>query len=282
MGKVVFVPGASGSFGALTARALADAGHTVYAGISRITNHNADITRELREHARRNSADLRPVELEVEDRRSVDSVVRAATAEAGRIDVVVHTTAPAVFGPAESFTPYQLSQIYDLNVLSSQRVNRAVLPQMRQRRSGLLIWMGNFLPCAAAPYLAPYFAARAALDLLARSYAAELTPFGIDTHVLVPPSLPSDAGEPAGLVHPDDIRTAEAYEELCAGVMRRAKQWLAHSGLADAELTRAVIAVVENPKAAVPLSEENATLSPGELRRSLDLDDPEQPQERDI
>ena len=45
------------------------------------------------------------------------------------------------FGPSEAFTPEQLAELYDVNVLSTQRVNRAALPHMRKRRDGLLLWI---------------------------------------------------------------------------------------------------------------------------------------------
>ena len=54
----------------------------------------------------------------------------------GRIDVVVHNAGHMVFGPAEAFTPEQFAQLYDINVLSTQRVNRAALPYMRRQRRG--------------------------------------------------------------------------------------------------------------------------------------------------
>ncbi|HEV3196574.1 MAG TPA: SDR family NAD(P)-dependent oxidoreductase, partial [Bryobacteraceae bacterium] len=46
------------------------------------------------------------------------------------IDVLIHNAGHMVFGPAEAFTPNQLAELYDINVLSTQRVNRAVLPHL--------------------------------------------------------------------------------------------------------------------------------------------------------
>ena len=47
------------------------------------------------------------------------------------------------FGPAEAFTPEQLAQLYDVNVLGTQRVNRAALPHMRKQGRGLLVWVSS-------------------------------------------------------------------------------------------------------------------------------------------
>src|SRR6266487_3747900 len=49
----------------------------------------------------------------------------------------------ASYCPAEAFTPEQLAELYDINVLSTQRVNRVALPQMRKQRQGLLIWVSS-------------------------------------------------------------------------------------------------------------------------------------------
>src|SRR3954463_7303463 len=128
MSKIVIVTGASSGFGALTSRALADAGYVVYAGIRETGGRNAPAVADARAYAEDHDADLRTVELDVSDQASVDAAVAAVIEETGAIDVVVHNAGHMVLGPSESFTPEQLAQIYDTNVLSTQRVNRAVLP----------------------------------------------------------------------------------------------------------------------------------------------------------
>jgi NAD(P)-dependent dehydrogenase (short-subunit alcohol dehydrogenase family) len=89
--------------------------------------------------------------------------------------------------PREAFTPEQLAELYDINVLSTQRVNRAALPQLRRQKHGLIIWVSSS-SCAGGtpPYLAPYFAAKAGMDAMAVVYARELTRWGIETSIVVP------------------------------------------------------------------------------------------------
>ena len=68
----------------------------------------------------------------------------------------MHNAGHMVFGPAESFTPEQLAELYDVNVLSTQRVNRAVLPQMRNQKQGLLVWISSSSSAGGTPpYLSP-------------------------------------------------------------------------------------------------------------------------------
>jgi NAD(P)-dependent dehydrogenase (short-subunit alcohol dehydrogenase family) len=106
--------------------------------------------------------------MDVSDQASVDGAVAAVLAEARRIDVVIHNAGHMVLGPTEAFTREQVAAVYDTNVLSTQRVNRAVLPSMREQRDGLVLWVGSSSSRGGTPpYLGPYFAAKAAEDALA-------------------------------------------------------------------------------------------------------------------
>lgn len=256
MPYVALVTGASSGFGALTARALADAGHTVYAGIRQTTGRNAPAVADAQAYADRNGVALRTVELDVSGQESVDAAVAAITAEAGRIDVVVHNAGHMVLGPTESFTPEQIAEIYDTNVLSTQRVNRAVLPQMRARRDGLLLWVGSSSTYGGTPpYLGPYFGAKAAMDHLAKSYAVELSRFGIDTAIVVPGSFTSGTNHFAHAMHPEDTASAEAYDTFYAGLMEDVGKRLAALAPADAdvrEVARAIVRIVDTPKGERP------------------------------
>jgi NADP-dependent 3-hydroxy acid dehydrogenase YdfG len=119
MPKTIVLTGASSGFGAMTARALADAGHTVYGGIRDTAGRNQAAVADAAEYARTKSVSLRTVEMDVSDQRSVDAAVASVLAEAGRIDVVIHNAGHMVLGPAEAFTPEQLVEIYDVNTVST-------------------------------------------------------------------------------------------------------------------------------------------------------------------
>ena len=76
------------------------------------------------------------LELDVTDQNSVDGAIAAALEEAGDLDVVINNAGIAALGVTEAFTPDQFEQIFAVNVSGVVRVNRAVLPTMRRRRSG--------------------------------------------------------------------------------------------------------------------------------------------------
>jgi NAD(P)-dependent dehydrogenase (short-subunit alcohol dehydrogenase family) len=251
MGKIVLVTGASGGFGASAARALAASGHTVYAAISPDADLKGTAAAEMQDYARRHSLSLRAVWLEGNDQRSVDAAVAEVSDDAGQIDVVIHSPGRIALGPAEAFTPYRLSQLYDENVLSSQRVNRAVLPEMRERRDGLLVWVGPAAPEGARPYLGQFFAARAAADHLARSYAVELASFGIETSIV---TASAHVCGRASLIYPVDAETMAAYQDLLPGPLDRADRWLARLTPDVTSAAGAVVTLVDAPKGARPFS----------------------------
>ena len=187
MKKVIVITGASSGFGRLSANALAKAGHTVYASMRDTDGRNAPQVEALATFAKENDVDLRTIELDVASQSSADAAIQKIVSDNGRLDVVIHNAGHMVFGPAEAFTPEQLAELYDVNVLSTQRVNRAALPQLRKQRNGLVVWVSSS-SCAGGtpPYLAPYFAAKAGMDALAVVYARELTRWGIETSIIVP------------------------------------------------------------------------------------------------
>jgi NAD(P)-dependent dehydrogenase (short-subunit alcohol dehydrogenase family) len=211
--KIILVTGASSGFGRLTAEALARAGHTVYASMRDVAGRNAANAAEMAQASTREGVDLRALELDVQSEPSANQAIETIIGESGRIDVVVHNAGHMMFGPAESFTPEQFAQQYDVNVLGTQRVNRAVLPHMRAAKQGLLVWVSSSSSAGGTPpYLAPYFAAKAAMDALAVQYARELSRWGIETSIVVPGAFTKGtnhflhAGKPA-----DEARLAE-YE----------------------------------------------------------------------
>jgi len=156
---------------------------------------------------------LRAIELDVGSEQSADAAVAKVVAEQGRLDVVIHNAGHMVFGPAEAFTPEQLAELYDINVLSTQRVNRAALPQLRKQGKGLLIWVSSSSSAGGTPpYLAPYFAAKAGMDAMAVVYARELTRWGIETSIIVPGAFTGGTNHFGHSGSPVDVARVAEYE----------------------------------------------------------------------
>ncbi|GGG24219.1 short-chain dehydrogenase/reductase [Rhodococcoides trifolii] len=256
MNKVIVVTGASSGFGAMTVRHLADAGHTVFAGMRNTTTRNSGAVDDALAYAAQHDVDLRTVEMDVSSQPSVDTAITSVIEEVGQLDVVVHNAGHMVLGPTEAFTPDELAEVYDTNVLSTQRVNRAALPHLRERGDGLLVWVGSSSARGGTPpYLGPYFAAKAAMDSLAVSYAAEVARFGIETSIVVPGSFTTGTNHFARAGHASDADVAADYDVRYPGLMDQVSQRLAELAPAEqdpTEVARAIVRVVDTGKGQRP------------------------------
>jgi NAD(P)-dependent dehydrogenase (short-subunit alcohol dehydrogenase family) len=256
MSKTVIITGAGSGFGALTARRLADAGHTVYAAMRNTTSRNAERVADAKAYATEHNVDLRTVELDVLSQQSADTAVNTVLAEAGRLDVIIHNAGHMVTGPTEAFTPEELAAVYDTNVLGTQRVNRAALPHLRAQEYGLVLWIGSTSTRGGTPpYLAPYFAAKAAMDSLAVSYAAELARFNIETSIIVPGSFTTGTNHFLTGGHPAEQTVIPDYEARYAGLMDQVSERLAALAPADADVAQvaeAIVQVIDTPHGTRP------------------------------
>jgi NAD(P)-dependent dehydrogenase (short-subunit alcohol dehydrogenase family) len=257
MKNVIVITGASSGFGALAARALAGAGHTVYASMRETTARNAPRVKEVDEYAAEHGVSLRAIELDVASQASSDAAIEKIMADNGRLDVVVHNAGHMVFGPAEAFAVEQLAEAYDTNVLSTQRVNRSALPHLRAQGSGLLMWVSSSSARGGTPpFLSPYFAAKAAMDSLAVSYAAELTPAGIETSIVVPGAFTSGTNHFKNAGSPHDTARAAAYQRgAYLGFAEKIQRGLAAAVPPDANVSAvadAIVRVVNMPAGTRP------------------------------
>ncbi|MBB4840946.1 NAD(P)-dependent dehydrogenase (short-subunit alcohol dehydrogenase family) [Sphingomonas kyeonggiensis] len=247
MKEVILVTGASSGFGLLTAQALAKAGHTVYASMRETEGRNAPQVAAVAAYAKEHGIDLRTVELDVASDDSVKAGIAKVVADNGKLDVIVHNAGHMSFGPAEAFTAEQFAQLYDINVLSTQRVNRAALPQLRKQGRGLLVWVSSSSSRGGTPpFLSPYFAAKAAMDSLAVSYASEVSRWGIETSIVVPGAFTKGTNHFAHAGAPADKGVQAEYDNgPYAGVADQALKGLAALEPADADAAEVAVEIVK-------------------------------------
>ena len=257
MKQVILITGASSGFGKLAAEAFAKAGHTVFASLRETTGRNAPVVAEYAKSAQDHQVDLRTVELDVSSEDSAKAAVAEVVKQAGRLDVVVHNAGHMTFGPLEAYTPEQIASEYDVNVVSTQRVNRAVLPIMRQQKSGLLIWNSSSSAAGGTPpLLGPYFAAKAGMDALAVAYAKELTRWGIETSIVVPGAFTKGTNHFAHASAPADKGINAVYErEPFLGFSEQVKKAFASIVPEDADVAKVaevMVNIVNAPRGQRP------------------------------
>ena len=208
MPKRILITGTSTGFGRDTAERLARRGDYVFATMRDVSGRNAPHREALERLASQEGLRLRVLELDVTNQTSVDSAIAAALKEAGDLDVVINNAGIAAIGVTEAFTPDQFEQIFAVNVHGVVRVNRAVLPSMRQRRSGLLVHVSSGAGRVTIPALAAYCASKYALEAVADAYRYELLPFGVDS-ILIEPGVYRTGIHDRWIYPADSARIAE-------------------------------------------------------------------------
>ncbi|MFJ1253301.1 SDR family oxidoreductase [Cupriavidus sp. CuC1] len=217
--QVIVVTGAGTGIGKLSAQALAEAGHIVYATMRDVQGRNRDRADELRALAKSRHIQLHPLELDVLSQESADAAAAAIVREQGRIDVVMQNAGHLVVGPAEAFTPEEMMRVFDTNLFGAQRVNRAALPYLRKQEAGLMLWVSSTTTKGGfPPFMGPYGAAKAAMDSLAVTLAYEIARFGIETSIVVPGAFTRGTAHFPSAGKPADSATAAAYRRY-DGVM---------------------------------------------------------------
>jgi NAD(P)-dependent dehydrogenase (short-subunit alcohol dehydrogenase family) len=212
--SVVMITGAATGIGNLTAHALADAGHVVYASMRDTDSRNAERAERLVAEGRDRGVDLRVVELDVLSQESAHAAVDAVLAEAGRLDVVVHNAGHMSLGYLEAFTVEELAHQFDVNAFSVQRVNRAALPHLRERGEGTLVYVGSTTTASVPPFMGPYVAAKFAFDALAQLTSYEVAPLGIETVIVMPGAFTHGTEHFPNATRPEDEEIAAAYAVL--------------------------------------------------------------------
>ena len=180
----VLVTGSSSGFGRRTAQTLARRGHHVFASMRGIDGKNAEAAETMRRWAATENAHLEVVELDITDQATIDEAIRHVLASAGRIDVVVNNAASATAGLLEAFSLDEVRASFETVAFGALRVDKAVLPTMRQQRSGLLIHVSSTGGRIIVPFVSPYSAGKAALEAFAEEFSFELAPFGIESIIL--------------------------------------------------------------------------------------------------
>ena len=207
---VALVTGASSGIGAATAARLAAAGYTVYGTSRRGVASDA-------------AGGFTMLALDVTSDASVAAVVAEVLRREGRIDLLVNNAgfgvAPAA---AEESTLEQARSIFDTNFFGLVRMSRAVIPAMRQQRSGRIVNIGSVLGFLPMPYMTLYSASKHAVAAYSESLDHELRTLGIRVSVVEPAYIRTSFD--ANLVAPD--APLDVYQAVRAGVTQRVRDVL--------------------------------------------------------
>ncbi|WP_413711220.1 SDR family oxidoreductase [Rhizobium sp. Rhizsp82] len=129
---------------------------------------------------------LRVLALDVTDPASI----AAAAASAGPVDVLVNNAGFGAPAPIELTDPETAQSLFQTNVIGTLAMIQAVLPQMRQRRAGVIVNVTSTVTVKTLPVIGVYRASKAAVNALSESLAVEVAPFGLRVHIVLPGRSP--------------------------------------------------------------------------------------------
>lgn len=176
----VLITGASRGIGRAVAVELAARGHRVVATARRPEDlDDLPVDQRLR--------------LDVTDQESVDEAVR----EAGEIDVLVSNAGATIRAPLESVPMSEVEALFQLNAFGPLRVVQGVLPAMRERGAGRLVFVSSIQGRLVVPIIGPYAASKWAMEAFAETLAVEAGHFGVRVSILQPSTVSSGGAERA-------------------------------------------------------------------------------------
>ena len=178
---VTVVTGANSGIGRAIAIYLAGEGHTVYGSVRSI-----DKASKLKAMAADAHVEVNLVELDVADDDSVRAGFAHVFDEAGRVDVLVNNAGIGGNGTVEETAIDTYAEVMNVDLYGQLRCLKAVLPSMRQRRSGTIVNITSVVGRVAALAQAPYVASKWALEGVSEQLAQEVARFGIRVAIIEP------------------------------------------------------------------------------------------------
>jgi len=130
---------------------------------------------------------LRLLALDVTDEESI----RRAIADAGPIDALVNNAGIGLLNALEGVTLERIREVFETNTIGTIAMTQAVIPQFRERKSGVIVNVTSTVTLKPLPLLAVYTASKTAVNAFTESVALELEPFGIRMRIVLPGLAPS-------------------------------------------------------------------------------------------
>ncbi len=195
MKKVVFITGASSGIGKSIGDFLHHKDFVVYG-----TSRNPDAITES----------LFPLlKLDVRNTQSILDCVAQIIQKEGRIDVVINNAGVGITGPIEEIPTAEIRNNFETNLFGPIEVMKAVLPQMRAQKSGLIVNITSIAGYMGLPYRGIYSASKGALELITEALRMEVKGFGIQITNVAPGDFATNIA--AGRYHAPVVK-GSAYE----------------------------------------------------------------------
>jgi NAD(P)-dependent dehydrogenase (short-subunit alcohol dehydrogenase family) len=172
MSKVVLITGGSSGIGKSIGEFLLEKGFVVYG-----TSRNPE---------RYSESKLNLLALDVSNTQTITKAVQNIIDKEGRLDVLVNNAGAGITGPIEEIPDEEIKRNFETNFFGPINVIKAVLPQMRKQKSGLIINITSIAGYMGLPYRGVYSASKGALELITEAFRMEIKDFNIEMTNIAP------------------------------------------------------------------------------------------------
>ena len=232
MSKVVLITGGSSGIGKSIGEFLHQKGFVVY-GTSRNPERISDSVFPL-------------VALDVRNVDSIKAAVDNVISKSGRLDIVINNAGVGITGPLEEIPTAEIKNNFETNLFGPIEVIKAVLPQMRNQKSGLIINVTSIAGYMGLPFRSVYSSSKGALELITEGLNMEVKPFGIHITNVAPGDFATNIA--SGRFHAPLIK-GSPYETTYGNTLEMMNEHV-DSGSDPNEMAKAIFSIIEtkNPK----------------------------------
>jgi NAD(P)-dependent dehydrogenase (short-subunit alcohol dehydrogenase family) len=274
MAKVVLITGATSGMGLKTSLLLALNGYSVYAG----TRGNEE---ELLQKAKEKEVQINCVPLDVTCTQSIQQAVQTVIEKEGKIDVLVNNAGFGLLATLEDGSDEEIFKQFDVNVFGLIKTTRAVLPYMREAKSGVIINISSFLGKMGLPLLSHYNASKYAVEGITDSLRFEVAPFNIRVHSVLAGLFGTNFVKKGLVANVQTTSETSPYKELVAHFVPIVGAAI-NEGPSPMPIAQAIKSVIENENSeiAIKVGKEADTFVP--LRKELNDKEFEEKNQRDV
>jgi NAD(P)-dependent dehydrogenase (short-subunit alcohol dehydrogenase family) len=229
MNKVVLITGGSSGIGKAIGEFLFHKGFTVYG-----TSRNPEkITNSL----------FPLIALDVRNSESINQAIAKVISISGRVDVVINNAGVGITGPIEETPITEIKNNFDTNFFGPIEVIKAVLPQMRLQKAGLIVNITSIAGYMGLPYRGIYSASKGALELVTEALRMEVKSFGIQITNVAPGDFATNIA--SGRFHSPLIK-GSAYEIPYGNTLKMMDEHV-DSGSNPDEMAEVIYQIIQTP-----------------------------------
>jgi short-subunit dehydrogenase len=246
--QTVLITGATDGLGRAAALLLAEQGYRVFAA-----GRSAEKRAELDRHAATKKLPLETLELDVCDDNSVSRAVQQILQKAGSIGVLINNAGVGLMAVVEELKLDDLRRLYETNIFGLLRVTQAVLPHMRQRKSGRILMLRSVAGILTPPTYGAYSSSKHAVEALSNALRLELYPFSIEVILIEPGYIMTNFQQTAKELAQSYVEgsTVSPYAKIYSGAIAGATTSRRESKTTPEDCARVILHAIEasHPKA---------------------------------